>query len=169
MQSPRAQVDHVDRMIEAWSAREPALDVQPLQVVGRLLRLAGLLERDIERELAAFELSFGDFDVLNTLRREAGPEGMHPTHLARTALITTGAMTTRLNRLEQRRLLIREADGTDRRAVRVRLTALGRDRVGVALRAVLAADRRFLAPLGKQDRAAIAGLLRRWLLAVEPE
>jgi len=141
-------------MIEAWSAREPALDVQPLQVVGRLLRLAGLLERDIERELAAFELSFGDFDVLNTLRQEAGPEGMHPT---------------RLNRLEQRRLLIREADGTDRRAVRVRLTALGRDRVGVALRAVLAADRRFLAPLGKQDRAAIAGLLRRWLLAVEPE
>jgi DNA-binding MarR family transcriptional regulator len=156
--------DHVDQMVEAWAAAEPDLDVSPLQVAGRLLRGAALLERQIEAALHALGLSFADFDVVNTLRRRADPHGTNPKVLAESALITTGAMTTRLHRLERAGLVERHPDPDDGRAVRIRLTAAGRERARVALEAVLDADRRFLSPLTDGDRASLAAGLRRLLL-----
>ena len=94
--------DHVDRMLDAWAAVEPGLDASPLAVAGRLLLGAALLERAIDAALRPLTISFGDFDVLNTLRRRADPGGTHPRLLSHSALITSGAMTTRLDRLERR-------------------------------------------------------------------
>jgi DNA-binding MarR family transcriptional regulator len=159
--------DHVDQMVEAWAAADPDLDVSPLEVAGRLLRGAALLEREIEAALHALGLSFGDFDVINTLRRRADPGGTNPKVLAESALITTGAMTTRLHRLERVGLIERHPDPVDRRAVRIRLTAAGLDRARVALNAVLEADRRFLSPLTAADRSSLAAGLRRLLLHAE--
>lgn len=159
--------DHVDRMVEAWTAVEPDLDASPLQVAGRLLRGAALLERDIESALSALGLSFGDFDVLNTLRRRADPGGTNPKALAESALITTGAMTSRLHRLEDAGLVERHPDPDDGRAVRIRLTATGEERARVALAAVLDADRRFLSPLTRDERTAMITGLRRLLLHAE--
>jgi DNA-binding MarR family transcriptional regulator len=109
-------------------------------------------------------LSFGDFDVVNTLRRRADPGGTNPKVLAASALVTTGAMTTRLHRLERAGLIERHPDPADGRAVRVQLTAAGQDRARAALAAVLDADRRFLAPLTGDDHATLAAGLRRLLL-----
>lgn len=83
---------HVDGVVAAWSRSAPDLDVEPLEVVGRLLRLAALLMRDPDDALAELGLSYGDLDVLSTLLRESDRAGMHPSRLARSALITTGAM-----------------------------------------------------------------------------
>jgi DNA-binding MarR family transcriptional regulator len=160
--------DHVDRMVEAWAASDPDLDASPLEVAGRLLRGAALLEREIEAALHDLGLSFGDFDVVNTLRRRADPGGTNPKVLAASALVTTGAMTTRLHRLERAGLIERHPDPADGRAVRVRLTAAGQDRARAALAAVLDADRRFLAPLTSDDHATLAAGLRRLLLHADP-
>jgi DNA-binding MarR family transcriptional regulator len=159
--------DHVDEMIEAWAATDPELDASPLEVAGRLLRGAAVLEREIEAALHALGLSFGDFDVINTLRRRADPGGTNPKVLAGSALITTGAMTTRLHRLERAGLIERRPDPHDGRAVRIQLTAEGRERAQAALAAVLDADRRFLSPLTSDDHAALAAGLRRLLLHAE--
>jgi DNA-binding MarR family transcriptional regulator len=159
--------DHVDQMVEAWAAAEPRLDVSPLEVAGRLLRSAALLEREIEAALRPLDLSFGDFDVVNTLRRRADPGGTNPKVLADSALITTGAMTTRLHRLERSGLVERHPDPEDGRAVRIRLTAAGEERARAALAAVIDADRRFLSPLAGDDRTAVIAGLRRLLLHAE--
>lgn len=160
--------DHVDRMVAAWARVDPTLDVEPLEVAGRLLRCAAYLERAIDRALRPLGLSFGDFDMINTLRRRGEPAGTNPTALAASALVTSGAMTSRLDRLERAGLLERHPDPYDRRAILVRLTPAGEDRATRALAAVLAADRQFLGPLDPADRASVASALKRLLLRAEP-
>lgn len=159
--------DHVDRMAAAWAEAEPDLDVGPLAIAGRVLRLAALLQREIDAALATVDLAFGDFDVLNTLRREGGPTGLNPSSLARAALITSGAMTTRLDRLEARGLVERGPDPADRRGSIVSLTPTGRARAVTALDLVLAVDRGFAAPLAPRQQATLVPLLRRLLSAAE--
>jgi DNA-binding MarR family transcriptional regulator len=90
--------------------------------------------------LEPFVLSFGDFDILNTLRRRRDKPGTNPSDLARSSLITTGAMTARLDRLERAGLIRRAPDPTDRRAVRVHITEEGEQLAEQALHAVIDAD-----------------------------
>lgn len=159
--------DHVDLMVHAWSRVEPDLDVTPLEVAGRLLRCAAHLERMIDQALQPLGLSFSDFDVLNTLRRRGDADGTNPKALATSALVTSGAMTSRLDRLERAGLLERHPDPADRRAILVRLTPRGQERSTRALDAVLAADRHFLEPLSTDDSHTVAAALKRLLLRAE--
>jgi DNA-binding MarR family transcriptional regulator len=162
------EADSVDRIIEAWRRRDPDLDASPLEVVGRLLICAGYLDRAIVAALEPFGLSFGDFDVLNTLRRRGERDGTKPRDLAQSSLITSGAMTSRLDRLERAGLIERDPDPTDRRGVLVRLTREGERRAEQALHAVIGADEAFLEPLSERQRKEVASTLKRLLLRAEP-
>ena len=115
--------DSVDRIIQAWRDRDPQLDSSSLEVTGRLLLCAGYYERTVGTVLQRFGLSIADFDVLNTLRRVGDSRGSKPSDMARSSLITTGAMTSRLDRLERAGLIRRTPDPADRRGQ-------GRGRVG---------------------------------------
>jgi DNA-binding MarR family transcriptional regulator len=159
--------DAVDRIIAAWAERDPQLDASALEVVGRLLLCSGHLQRAIVDALRPLGLSFGDFDVLNTLRRRGDPDGTNPSELAQSSLITTGAMTSRLDRLERAGLVTRVPSPTDRRAVLVRLTARGERLAEQALVAVIATDEAFLEPLTERQRVWLAGSLKRLLARTE--
>ncbi|MCA1655610.1 MAG: MarR family transcriptional regulator [Pseudonocardiaceae bacterium] len=158
MPSYTPDVDSVDKMVEAWHARRPGMDVSPLEVVGRLLLCASHLERALVRALKPLGLSFGDFDVLNTLRRIG--TAANPKELANASLITSGAMTARLDRLADAGLVERATDPADRRGVLVTLTDTGEQVADQALRAVLDADEAFLAPLADPQRKLAADLLK---------
>lgn len=161
--------DSVDRIVQAWAKRDPRVDASPLEVAGRLLVCAAHLERSIVAALEPFKLSFGDFDVLNTLRRRGDARGTNPSDLAQSSLITTGAMTARLDRLERAGLIRRAPDPGDRRAVRVHLTTEGEQLAEQALHAVIAADKAFLEPLSQRQRDSIASALRQLLLRAESD
>lgn len=158
------QTDSVDRIIQAWAQRDPTVDARPLEVVGRLLLCAEHCKRDLVAALRPFDLSFGDFDVLNTLRRRGDQQGTNPSDLAASSLITTGAMTSRLNRLERAGLIARTPDPADGRGVRVRPTARGEQLAEQALQAVIAADEAFLQPLNQRQRDEVASALKLLLL-----
>jgi len=161
------ETDSVDRIVQAWANRDPRVDARPLEVAGRLLLCAAHLERAIVAALEPFGLSFGDFDVLNTLRRRGEEHGANPSDLAKSSLITSGAMTARLDRLERAGLIKRAPDPTDRRAVRVHLSEAGERVAEQALQAVIAADNAFLEPLSQRRRDAVASALRQLLLHAE--
>jgi DNA-binding MarR family transcriptional regulator len=161
--------DSVDRIVQAWAKRDPHLDASPLEVAGRLLLCAAHLERAIVTALEPFELGFGDFDVLNTLRRAGDKRGTNPSDLARSSLITTGAMTARLDRLERAGLIRRAPDPTDRRAVRVHITEGGEQLAEQALYAVIDADKAFLEPLSPRRRDSVASALKQLLLRAESD
>lgn len=161
------ETDSVDRMAQEWRGRDPEVDPGSLEVVGRLLLAAGYCERAIMAALEPFGLSMADFDVINTLRRVGDQHGSKPTELARSSLITTGAMTSRLDRLERSGLISRTADPADRRGVLVKLTSRGSKVARQTLQVVIAAQQAFLEPLSAQERESTASALRRLLLHQE--
>jgi DNA-binding MarR family transcriptional regulator len=161
------QGDAVDRMVALWGRRDPTRDVSALEVVGRVLRLAEHLESAIGAALRPLGLSYGDFDVASTLYRLDDADGTHPRELARSALITSGAMTARLDRLARAGLIERRADPRDRRAVRVHLTTAGRELTERAVDRVLEVDEAVLAPFGAGQRAQAADLLRSLLAPLD--
>ena len=106
----------------------PELDTGGLAVVGRVLVLAKLLERSVTRALKPLGLSLSAFDMLAMIRRHGEPLRMTPAELARATMLTSGAMTNRIDRLEERGLVRREPDPFDGRSIHVVLTEEGRVR-----------------------------------------
>lgn len=156
--------DSVDRIVQAWARYDPRIRSSSLEVTGRLVLCAGYCDRAVAAALRPFSLSIADFDVLNTLRRRNDRHGTNPSDLARSSLITTGAMTARLNRLERAGLIRRTPDPADRRAVLIQLTRQGGITARQALNAVIAASEAFLEPLSTQQQHTAAAVLRQLLL-----
>ncbi|MFT3875473.1 MAG: MarR family transcriptional regulator [Propioniciclava sp.] len=154
-------MDDVDRIVAAWSHEVPELDVSPLHVLSRVNRLARHLDFTRRDAFAAHGLDGWEFDVLAALRRGGPPYELSPGQLIQQTLSTSGTMTNRIDRLAARGLVERLPDPRDRRAVRVRLLPEGRDIVVAALADLLAAEKLILAGLSREERATVAGLLRR--------
>jgi DNA-binding MarR family transcriptional regulator len=157
--------DEVDAIVAAWRRERPDLEVEPLHVLSRVARLAAVLD---DRRAAAFVehgLQGHEFDVLSALRRSGEPFELTAGELAALTHVTSGTMTSRLDRLEARGFVDRRADPSDGRLVRVRLTAEGRDRVDAAFAALLDSERQLLRALDDPTLTALADALRNLLLA----
>ena len=161
-------IDEVDTIVEAWRHERPDLDVEPLQVLSRITRLAAVLD---ERRASAFVehgLQGHEFDVLSVLRRSGAPFELTAGELAAATHVTSGTMTSRLDRLTGRGFVTRRPDPSDGRLVRVRLTDDGRSHVDAAFAALLESERELLATLPAERRDGLAAALRALLLATSP-
>ena len=160
--------DAVDHLLAAWRAARPDLDPDALGLVGRVIVLAEHLQRSVEEALAEHRLTLGQFDILATLRR-AGPKGgLTPTALLRSVVLSSGGMTSRLDKLEASGLIERQPDPTDRRGVVVSLTAKGKKVIDAATATRFREAERSLPPLSADQREVLTDLLRRWLLRLTP-
>jgi DNA-binding MarR family transcriptional regulator len=162
-----ADPDPIDRIREQWARERPDLDTRGFALTGRLLVVGKLLERRVTRVLAPLGLSLWAFDVLATLRRQPPPHRLTPTALSRAVLLTPGAMTNRIDRLEADGLVRRESEPSDRRGVRVVLTEVGRELVDRALAVRFAEAESVAALLPERDRATMERLLSRLLGGLE--
>jgi DNA-binding MarR family transcriptional regulator len=164
--------DEVDDLVAAWRAQRPDLDVEPLQVLSRVSRLARHLDLARRASFAGHGLEAWEFDVLSALRRQGPPYQMTPGALIRATLVTSGTMTNRIDRLAEAGHVRRNPDPRDRRGVLVTLTDQGRAKADDALADLLRRERELLASLGSDDRHTLAGLLRTLLApfdALPPE
>lgn len=161
--------DHVDRVLAQWAAQRPDLDVSPMAVIGRLTRAERRIGAELARTFAEHELDRASFDVLATLRRSDPPHRLTPTQLMRSAMVTSGAITQRLDRLEARGLVARAPNEADGRGTHVSLTDSGRALIDRALPDHVATEERLLAALDDAERDALASTLRRLLLALEAD
>ena len=152
--------DEVDDLVAAWRAQRPDLDVEPLQVLSRVSRLARHLDRARRAAFAGRGLEPWEFDVLAALRRQGPPYQLSPGELLRITLVTSGTMTNRIDRLEQAGLVGRRRDPQDKRGVLVRLTPEGITRVDSALADLLTSEQALLHPISARSRRILAGLLR---------
>ncbi|RTM11335.1 MAG: MarR family transcriptional regulator [Hyphomicrobiales bacterium] len=155
-------MDRAARAIEQWQRERPDLDVSPMGVIGRLNEASSLIARDrLAPVFARFGLQSGEFDVLATLRRSGAPYALTPTELYEATMVTSGAMTARLDRLEKAGLTQRAPHPTDRRGVVVQLTEKGRELTDEALTAHVANEHEILAGLTREDREMLARLLEK--------
>lgn len=114
--------DEVDRLVAAWRRERPDLDVEPLEVLSRVSRLARHLDRARRLAFSEHQLEPWEFDVLTSLRRAGAPYQLSPGQLLTQTLVTSGTMTNRIDRLTKKGLVERLPDPSDRRGVLVRLT-----------------------------------------------
>ncbi|MFE7593393.1 MarR family winged helix-turn-helix transcriptional regulator [Kitasatospora sp. NPDC057512] len=154
--------DHVARVQAEWRRERPDLDVSPQAVIGRLHRLADRLSAELALVYQRYGLGEGEFDVLAALRRAGAPYERAPGELAAHTMVTTGAMTKRIDRLERAGLVTRRPAADDRRGRVVALTDAGRRLIDEAFTAHMRNEHRLLAHLSPEEAGALQGLLTVW-------
>lgn len=159
--------DAVDRIAAQWARERPELDVAPMTVVGRISRLAELLDQRLRPVFAAAGLGNGDFDVLASLRRAGEPFRLTPSELGATMMVTSGAVTKRVDRLERDGLVQRTVNTSDARGRVIELTPAGRALVERVHPLHLANEDALLGALDADERAQLAGLLRTLLISLD--
>ena len=160
--SDDAHPDRAAQIVEQWRTERPDLDPTPFLVIGRLHRVAAALTTELVRVYAEFGLGEGEFDVLATLRRQGGDCALTPSDLSEQTVVTSGAVTKRVDRLVSLGLVERRPSGTDGRSRLVALTPPGRRLIDRAFTAHLANEARLLEVLSPTERAG----LERGLLAL---
>ena len=153
--------DFVDELLEQWATERPGIDVSSLGVVVRIQALAKLLQRSASRALKRHELKPWEYDVLSVLRRQGAPFELPASDIATAAFLTSGAMTTRIDGLEQRGLVRRRRSGTDRRSMLVRLSERGKSLVDAAIYTRVEDANEALASIPAADKDRLASLLRK--------
>ena len=159
----KKQGDVVDRIIGQWNRERPDVDVSPLEVIGRVSRLSRLVDRVLAENFAKYAIEAWMFDVMATLRRSGEPYELAAGQLVSQTMVTTGAMTNRIDRLEQRGLVERVA-APDRRKVIVRLTPQGLGLVNEVIASHMEAEEQILAGLSANQRRQLASQLKSVLL-----
>jgi len=150
----------VDEVVADFRRERPDLDKSAIETVCRLIYAGRKMERRAARVLRPFALSYTDLDVLSTLRRSGEPFELSPADLLRSAMMTSGAMTTCLDRLEQAGMIRRRVNKRDARRRRVSLTAAGRELIDEVLTTRFEDARALVSRLRKTDVRDLNRLLR---------
>jgi DNA-binding MarR family transcriptional regulator len=159
--------DNVDQLLQQWSRERPGMDVSPLGIVVRIQVLSKFLQRRSTAALRKHDLKHWEYDVLSVLRRQGEPFELAATEIADAALLTSGAMTTRIDGLERRGLVQRRQSKEDRRSFLVRLTASGRKLVDAAIESRLQDASDTLDNIPLAERRRLADSLRELILGLE--
>ena len=160
--SPADEPDHVARIMAQWARERPDVDVSPQGIIGRLSRLSDALDDELRPVFAAAGLSDGDFDVLAALRRSGEPYALSPGALSGTTMVTSGAITKRVDRLVASGLVTRRVGDGDGRRRTVALTPRGLALIDRLFVEHMANEHRLLAGLTSRERSQLEGLLERW-------
>ncbi|MDB9920962.1 MarR family transcriptional regulator [Actinomycetota bacterium] len=158
-----AKPDDVDQIVAAWQVQRPDLDVSPLHVLSRLTRVSAQLDTARAKAFRDHDLDSWEFDVLAALRRTGPPFTLSAGTLATQTHVTSGTMTTRVDRLLERGFVTRFPDENDRRGVLVALTPAGQSGVDGAIKDLLEQEKTALEALGPKEREQLADLLRKLL------
>jgi len=153
--------DHVDKARDQWAAVRPELDTQTMGVIARLYRYQFLVDKGLTQLYREHGINFGEFDVIATLKRNQTP--LTPTELMASSMLSSGAMTNRLDKLEQAGLVQREHSSEDRRSVRVSLTEKGDALIDTLVPLHLATQQRLLSGLSQDEQHQLAQLLKKAL------
>jgi DNA-binding MarR family transcriptional regulator len=161
--------DSIDILVDEWRRERPDLDPSPVAILGRLHRIAARLERRVETWLAPLNLTWESFSLILTLRRSGAPFALRPTDLYRESLLTSGAITNRIDRVERQGLVRRRQDPNDGRVMVVELTAAGRRLADKAAAIHFRALAETLNGLSRQDTAQLNASLARLMAVLETE
>lgn len=155
--------DHVDLFLADLEPVE-GLDYEVEGIVERIGGINRRIKRGMEAILTEYDLTTQDFHVLGLLRNSGAKT---PGQLAKYTELSTGAVTSRLDKLEREGLLSRVPAPDDRRSVVVELTDAGRAKYEQAVSVAARKEAFFASALTKSEQQRLNVLLRKLLLALE--
>lgn len=153
-------MDAIDRVVSQWAKEKPELDTEPMAIMGRLMRVAKHMENHVAELHKRYDLKMGEFDVLATLRRSGKPYRLTPSELISSMMLTSGAMTNRLDKLEKKGLIAREHSKEDRRSVTVELTAKGFELIDSLIEQHLQAQHELMGSLSSAEKGQVNQALK---------
>lgn len=159
--------DEVDRIVRQWEAAVPRIDARALEVFSRISRIAHHLETVRRDAFASHGLDAWEFDVLSALRRAGAPYELTPGALMQDTLVTSGTITSRVEKLQARGLVTKSPAPGDGRSVVVRLSTDGIALVDRAIASLIGAEDALLAHLPEGADRALASSLRALLIGIE--
>jgi DNA-binding MarR family transcriptional regulator len=157
--------DHVDRWLE--SVELPGVDPEVEGIIDRINGLRRRFTAMADETLEELGLGLGEWKVLTTLRLSGPPYQRSPGMLSKRTELSSGAMTNRLDRMEEAGLVKRLPDADDRRGVLVELTKEGHRIWEEGLRAQAANESLIAAALTKDEKRELNTLLRRLMREFE--
>jgi DNA-binding MarR family transcriptional regulator len=162
-----ANTDSITAFIADWQRERPDLDSWPLGIFGRTSRIDSHFLKRADGWLSPLGLSWETFSLIAALRRSGKPYELNPTELQRQSLLTSGAMTNRINRVEALGLVERRPDSNDGRGVIVRLTPAGRALADKAIAVHFSQSANVLGTLNTREREQLNQLLAKLLDSLE--
>jgi DNA-binding MarR family transcriptional regulator len=121
------QASHIDDITAQWRRECPDLDLSKLLLAVYLQRLGRMIDQDFERYcIKQCKMRASEVRVLLALRRIGPPYAKRPTDLFRALLVTSGAITKQVDRLEKKKLVKRLPDPSYGGGFLVQLTDRGR-------------------------------------------
>ena len=165
--STKASKDEIDRMVESWEPEIPGVDLQIEAALQRINSIYRRIRRRLDQTLADYELSYEEWGLLGNLKRCGPPYSSTPGRLARDQGSSSGAMTNRLDRLEEAGLIRRRPDTNDRRSLQVELTDEGHKVWLDTVHAQAAKEAAIGTALNQRELAQLNNLLRKVLSGFE--
>lgn len=166
MDGSSERIDSIDHVRGQWARIFPGLDTRPVDVVGRINRIAHIIQLRSDAVLARNAITRAEFDLLSVLARTGRP--MAPTELAAELLISGPGVTKRIRKLLDAGLVEREANPQDGRSALIRMAPPALEALRPILEAVMAFEAGLLAALGPAGAEGLAENLRTLLASLEP-
>lgn len=160
-------MDRVDNIIEQWHQERPDLDVEPMEIIGRIRQLSQHLMREMDKTFSAHGLTGASFDVLATIRRSGAPYGLSPSDLINSTMVTSGTMTNRIDQLVKTGLVERTPNPQDARGFIISLTKDGRQLIDRVLDDHVKKQAQLTEVLSPSDTKLLNSVLRKFLIDVE--
>ena len=167
MESTAEERDHIDGFLEAIHHVLPDLDLEIEGIVDRISGLSRRLLRTLDETLAEFGLDSGEYKVLGSLAQSGEPFCSTPGKLGKHMELSSGAMTNRIDRLEEAGLVRRRPDPNDRRGVLVEMTEKGRETYERAVGVQAKKEELVASALDDGEKKQLNDLLRRLMLEFE--
>lgn len=158
----------IDLVQQQWKRERPDLDASSIAIFGRIDRVSKVAHAEGRKALEQVDVSPWEYEVLATLRRSGPDYELAPRELGEALLVSGGALTNRLDHLELAGYLQRMPDPSDRRAIKIRLTDLGRETADKLVEVYFRREAELLDTLSARERRTLEGLLRKLLIALEP-
>jgi DNA-binding MarR family transcriptional regulator len=160
--------DSIDLLLLQWQVQRPDLEISSLGLLGRVLRAEKYLASRLTMLLQAHHLQIGEYDVLATLRTLGAPYRSTPGELMDKLLLSSGAMTNRIDGLEKKKLVQREPSYRDRRSIGVVLTSPGLILIDKLMSEYIETTKDAFKHLSGDEQEQLTLLLRRLLEGLEP-
>lgn len=151
--------DVVDRIRSEWQQAYPHLDTAPVEILGRVQRIASISNQRLDLHLERHGINRSEFSVLSALARAARP--LRASEVVSTTMLSGASITKITDSLLRRELLTRQRSERDGRVVLLVLTDAGRAVVDDEMPRRLADDEAMIAGLDPAERDTLAQLLRK--------
>lgn len=159
----------IDRTLLDLKREFPYIDETVKGIVYSVFFLANHFTQTGARVLEDFDLSWGDYLVLSTIRRRGSRGTMSPSAISDSIGMSTGGLSNLLRRLEKNGLITRKPSTRDGRGIQVEITTRGRKIAEQSLRAISENQLAHLESLPEADRAHLYALLRAFVAYFEAE